>query len=71
MKANYEKGTKICSKCKKELPINQLKKRENSRKRRPYNKHINPHGVLIWYDNKLDKLTINEYKRRMKVKTNE
>ena len=86
MKANYEKGTKICSKCKKELPIkmfykdrtrfdglgmyckdcerikdtkntfcrsghlrgnngmlkrdyelsiNQLKKRENSRKRRP------------------------------------
>lgn len=27
MKANYEKGTKICSKCKKELPINQLKKK--------------------------------------------
>lgn len=121
MKANYKKGTKICSKCKKELPIkmfykdrtrfdglgmyckdcerikdtkntfcrsghlrgnngmlkrdyelsiNQLKKRENSRKRRPYNKHINPHGVLIWYDNKLDKLTINEYKRKMSMEYN-
>lgn len=118
MKADFEKGTKICSKCKRELPIemfykdrtksdglytyckdcdrikdirntfcrighlrgnngmlkrdyelsvNQLKKRENNRKRRPYNKSISPHGILIWYDYKLDNLTVKEYKRLMGI----
>lgn len=118
MKADFEKETKICSKCKKELPIemfykdetrldglriyckdcnrikdirntfcrignlrgnngmlkrdyelsvNQLKKRENNRKRRPYNKNSSPHGILIWYDYKLDNLIVKEYKRLMGI----
>lgn len=118
MKADFEKGTKFCPKCKRELPIemfykdrtkfdglgiyckdcerikdirnifcrsghlrgnngmlkrdyelstNQLKKRENGRKRRPYNKCINAHGILVWYDRKLDKLTVDEYKRLLGI----
>lgn len=30
MKADFEKGTKICSKCKKELPIDMFGKNKNA-----------------------------------------
>lgn len=125
MKADFEKGTKICSKCKRELPIEmfnkdkiqkdglycsckecrsntakisqgrrlnvfsrnykmrgnsgmikrdyeltdeQLKRRNNLRKKnRCKIKNKNPHGVLIYYDGKLDNLTSKEYSRAMQL----
>lgn len=125
MKADFEKGTKICSKCKRELPIEmfnkdkiqkdglycsckecrsnttkisqgrrlnvfsrnykmrgnsgmikrdyeltdeQLKRRNNLRKKNGYKtKNKNPHGVLIYYDGKLDNLTSKEYSRAMQL----
>lgn len=124
MKADFEKGTKVCYKCKRELPIEmfskdkyaldglrtyckycakeytnvynnkkmntflgelkaqrgrtiilkrdyelteeQLKKREtnrkNSRLHKNYkSKNSNPHGILIWYDEKLNELDYASY----------
>lgn len=139
MKADFEKGTKICSKCKRELPISefykdksrsdglrstckdctknnvkeyrntekgklnnkkrlhewqdrnvntfqrckkkrgdgnflkrdyeltkeQLERRNKSRKQRTgkYGCNIIPHGIMIWYDRKLDDLSKKEYKQ--------
>lgn len=31
MKADFEKGTKVCSKCKRELPISEFNKNKNSK----------------------------------------
>lgn len=121
MKADFEKGTKVCSKCKRELPIEmfskdknnidglhcyckqcdksyikkynnktintfggtsggikrgrsnilkrdyelskeQLKKRErNRREKGNKSKRANAHGVLIWYDGKLNELDYISY----------
>lgn len=120
MKADFEKGTKVCYKCKKELPIEmfykmkgapdgldrqckechikynnktintflgelkakrgrtiilkrdyelteeQLKKRETNRKNNRLHKNYksknsNPHGILIWYDEKLNELNCASY----------
>ena len=120
MKADFEKETKICSKCKKELPIEmfykdkktidglrsyckeclrkytqkycnktvntfkgefkhkrgsstiikrdyelteeELKKREKARCYNDYGSRVNSHGILIWYDNKLNELDYESYK---------
>lgn len=116
MKADFEKETKVCSKCKRELPISefsknksmsdgiscwckqchkkwkrkkvdtfsgntkvqrgcstilkrdyelteeQLKKRERNRREKGLkSKRANAHGVLIWYDGKLDELDYISY----------
>lgn len=129
MKADFEKGTKVCSKCKKELPIEmfskdkfkldglyiyckycekeyshvynnkkvntfngkhkvrkgcskfvkrdyeltdeQLRKRERNRLhagRKPKNK--NAHGILIWYDEKLNELNYESYQKIYKAEYN-
>lgn len=129
MKADFEKGTKVCSKCKKEFPIEmfnkdkskldgmyiyckyctkeysrvydnkkvntfngkhkvrkgcskfvkrdyelteeQLRKRERNRLHagsKPKNK--NAHGILIWYDEKLNELNYESYKKIYKAEYN-
>lgn len=134
MKADFEKGTKVCSKCRRELPISeftkeknkndgfkcyckkcqaeynkeynktekakeimkrsadktyntfgrvgrrrgnggiskrdyelteqQLERRNKNRESRKYKtKRINPQGLLVWYDGKLDDITPEEYEK--------
>lgn len=114
MIADFEKGTKVCSKCKKELPIEmfhkdksksdglhnyckecqkkyasvfngehkirrgrsniekrdyeltreQLIKRERNRSYNTYkNKNPNPYSILVWYDEKLNELDNESYRR--------
>lgn len=136
MKADFEKGTKVCSRCRRELPVSEFRKnkrgndgfnhycrkcateygkeygktekakearkrrkdkivntfgragckRGNSgimkrdyelteqqlarrNKQRELRKHktkrVNPQGLLIWYDGKLDNMTSEEYERIM------
>lgn len=123
MKADFEKGTKVCSKCKRELPIEMFYKDKstsdgllstckicNREKTRAYNyknlnvfkrsgntrgnnsmlkrdyeldaeqlqrrnrkrhignyniKNINPYGILIWYDGKLNELDSRLYARKL------
>lgn len=124
MKADFEKGTKICSKCKRELPIEkfnkdkyaldglcvrckqcskvynkicnnkrmntflggakakrgrssfvkrdyeltkqQLDRRNYVRKHNKYNKNVNPYGILIWYDEKLNELNRETYNKMLR-----
>lgn len=128
MKADFEKGTKVCSTCKRELPIEmfrndknkvdglynyckqceteyynekrntfgrklkgnrkghsnflkrdyelteeELKKRECNRwaQRKKYkSKNENAHGILIWYDNKLNELDYEQYRKIIKMEYN-
>lgn len=123
MKADFEKGTKVCSRCKRELPISefskdkrskdglqcyckkcskvthkvyldkdtntfgrigrkrgnftimkrdyelteqQLERRNKQRERKKYKtKRTNPHGILVWYDGKLNNITTEEYNKIM------
>lgn len=95
MKADFEKGTKVCSKCKRELPVSEFNKNKRNKdgidnkcrqcaseyyknnkehvktKVREYRmtekgkyktKRTNPHGLLIWYDGKLNNITTEEYR---------
>lgn len=122
MKADFEKGTKVCSKCKRELPIEmfskcksnndglersckqcnkayckkynnkmsntfsgqlkrkrgqtnilkrdyelteeQIKKRAYKRRSRNHGgSNVNPHGILVWYSEKLNELDKETYKK--------
>ena len=123
MKTDFEKGTKVCSRCKRELPISefskdksskdglqycckkckkvsqkayldkntntfgraghkrgnfttmkrdyelteqQLARRNKQRERKKYKtKRTNPHGILVWYDGKLNNITTEEYTKVM------
>ena len=123
MKADFEKGTKVCSRCGRELPVSefhknksskdglqyyckkcnkvsqkayfdkntntfgraghkrgnftimkrdyelteqQLERRNKVRERKKYKtKRTNPHGILVWYDGKLNNITTEEYMKVM------
>lgn len=121
MKADFEKGTKICSRCKKELPIKmfsknknasdglfclckccnkdykyekectfkgklkikrgcsnivkrdyelteeQLKRRNTVRKHNNFNPNVNPHGILVWCDEKLNELDDELYRKMYNI----
>lgn len=124
MKADFEKGTKVCPMCKKELSIEmfcndknnpdglnywckqcaksyrdktrntfngerktrrgnsvfmkrdyelteeQLNKRECGRRYRKDNKNENPHAILIWYDEKINKLDDGLYRKIYRAEYN-
>lgn len=53
MRADFEKGTKVCSMCKKELPLNMFWKCKTN----------NAHGLMTWYDGKIDHLNSIEYNK--------
>lgn len=69
MKADFEKGTKICSKCKRELSIEMFNK-DNSRSDKlsmcckDYTR-TNAYGILIWYDGTLNELDSEQYHKIM------
>ena len=56
MKADFEKGTKVCSKCKRELTIEMFFEDKN-----------NPDG-LYYYCNKCHNLLTKEYRDKNKIK---
>lgn len=64
MKANFEKGTKICSRCRKELPTSCFYKDKSKYE------NINAQGILIYYDGKLEDLDSKEYIRIMNMEYN-
>lgn len=51
-----------------ELTEQQIERRNKNRESKKYKtKRTNPHGLIVWYDGKLDNITSEEYKKAMKI----
>lgn len=65
-RAGHKRGNFTTMKRDYELTEQQLARRNKQRERKKYKtKRTNPHGILVWYDGKLNNITTEEYNKIM------